>query len=522
MAVGALVATAAIIAIRAPEARTQTDTPPLDLTAPVEARNCTPCHPVIGAARTPGIIFTHAAHLMIECSACHFTNAHEDGRTSTPPMSACFSCHGLEHGPVGRLASGECRDCHTKDFDLRPRDHVKDWKGAPHARSSKSSGVNRCLMCHDAPADCDACHVAEGVEVGPMPTMYLPVVPVRQDLPSVLIDVDAGTSMGQCAFCHPRINGYASDRLIFTHDDHLKRAYRCTVCHERFPHRPDGTTDRNTMQACYRCHGLVHAANGQVAPEDCDACHPKDFELMPADHTVPFRVGKHRDRASKDASYCSMCHRSGFCVKCHNGGVKLADGRVSAKVIPADHRTVHWMPTHGERFLKQEGLCGVCHDSPSCQRCHQTSMPHPANWLAAHGKMNGSLPKDCKVCHQDRESCQECHHKGVRSTELIARNCVGCHPEMRTVPPTRIKNAGLAEHAVHFDVAKKKGKPYVCDDCHIGFGKAMRVQVTSPLSGPHDLRACYDCHGALDINNIIIAPYRGSELCRRCHTDLNI
>ncbi|MEN6429710.1 MAG: hypothetical protein ABFC80_02550, partial [Coriobacteriales bacterium] len=77
------------------------------------------------------------------------------------------------------------------------------------------------------------------------------------------------------------------------------------------------------------------------------------------------------------------------------------------------------------------------------------------------------------------------------------------------------------EHAVHFDVAEKKGEPYVCDDCHIGFG-TTHIQVQNAVSGPHDLRLCYDCHGRLDINNMLIAPYTGAELCRRCHVDLNL
>ena len=148
-------------------------------------------------------------------------------------------------------------------------------------------------------------------------------------------------------------------------------------------------------------------------------------------------------------------------------------------------------------------------------------MPHPTDWLAAHAANKNLSGPDCRVCHKERESCQDCHHATVRSTELIAANCVKCHPEMKLEPATKIKIAGLAEHAVHFNVAKKKGKPYVCDDCHIGFG-STGVMVDSPLTGPHDMRACYDCHGELGINNVLIAPWPGSELCRRCHTDLNL
>ena len=37
----------------------------------------------------------------------------------------------------------------------------------------------------------------------------------------------------------------------------------------------------------------------------------------------------------------------------------------------------------------------------------------------------------------------------------------------------------------------------------------------------HDLRLCYDCHGALDVNNVQIAPYPGNTLCYRCHQNRN-
>lgn len=43
----------------------------------------------------------------------------------------------------------------------------------------------------------------------------------------------------------------------------------------------------------------------------------------------------------------------------------------------------------------------------------------------------------------------------------------------------------------------------------------------NPATGPHDMRVCYECHGALDYLNVLIAPYSGAELCLRCHTDLN-
>jgi len=61
----------------------------------------------------------------------------------------------------------------------------------------------------------------------------------------------------------------------------------------------------------------------------------------------------------------------------------------------------------------------------------------------------------------------------------------------------------------------------VCADCHVGFTQA-RVLQPSVQTQAHDLRICYDCHGSLGPDGILIAPWPGKELCRRCHEDLNI
>jgi hypothetical protein len=55
-----------------------------------------------------------------------------------------------------------------------------------------------------------------------------------------------------------------------------------------------------------------------------------------------------------------------------------------------------------------------------------------------------------------------------------------------------------------------------------GFNAVQAAGARSQLNKGHDLSSCYDCHGALDYRNVLIAAYPGSELCRRCHSDLNI
>ncbi|MDZ4166695.1 MAG: hypothetical protein U1E08_03245 [Coriobacteriia bacterium] len=512
-------AAAVVVVLAYPRGAASAESRTITVSAPASTASCMYCHPTLGGSDRGDLVFDHATHIVAQCAACHYGPAHAGGASPTPPMDSCFTCHDLRHGPQGLLASGECRSCHPEPAPLRPATHVEDWRDEPHALAS-DEGVNRCMMCHDAPTDCDSCHSDEGVDVGPMPAMYLSTVPQISAEPTVTIDPDGPVTMAQCTYCHSDIDDFDVDGLVFGHGAHLERAYRCESCHPVFPHGPDGT-QRIEMRSCYRCHSLVHDGHGEVASGECEKCHTEDFELIPPDHTLEFLTGEHREPALEDAAYCSQCHTSESCVPCHNGGVEMADGTESLPVVPADHRKPQWASEHGGLYLAQDGLCAVCHEPASCQTCHLTTMPHPGTWMTEHAKMNGSLTNDCRVCHTDREFCQDCHHDSVRSVALIPENCVECHEEMRTEPATAIKVAGLAEHAVHFIVEEKKGEPYYCDDCHIGFGSGG-IHVVNAATGPHDMRICYECHGALDYQNILIAPYRGSELCLRCHTDLNI
>ncbi|MDA3935316.1 MAG: hypothetical protein PF636_00425 [Actinomycetota bacterium] len=494
---------------------------PLDLTGDVEAGACAPCHLQIGATDTPGIMFSHGNHLVVSCDACHYRAAHEAGVTFTPTMESCFNCHGIAHGPEGELATAECADCHTPAFNLRPRTHGEDWAQEPHAARARAD-TNQCALCHNAPTDCDECHQELGLDVGPMPNVYLGILPDKLERPSVMVYPDRPTSMGQCLYCHPDIDDFLPGVVIFEHATHFEENFQCTVCHPQFGHGIEQVR-RPDMLSCYRCHGLTHSAQGEVATEDCLACHPEEFELKPDDHTLAFEMGEHKERATREPVYCSMCHKPEMCVECHAGKREMPDGSAPRKIVPEDHMDGKWIGDHGPLFLAQEGACGSCHDAASCTRCHKTVMPHPADWLSDHTPDPGIGREDCNVCHTNRDRCQQCHHDQVKRAELVRENCVPCHDIMAQEPATEIGHKGFAEHAVHFDVAEKtsNGRPYRCDDCHVSFGSSSVADKAEAQQG-HDLRLCYTCHGALDVENRLIAPYRGADLCRQCHKDINI
>lgn len=496
----------------------------LDLNAPVETgTQCMPCHATIAGAKSPGHIFQHGSHMTLSCDACHWAPPHSGGVTVLPSMQACFNCHGLMHGSV-QIARSDCSECHTAPrAQLVPADHVAGYAGKPHAIDS-AADANRCLMCHTAES-CDACHVKQKVNTPPTQPEYRPLLPDKPRRPAIRVMPTGTVTMGQCVSCHPDLDRYIPGRVIFAHATHLQKAFACKDCHRSFAHGPDSTA-RPDMPACYQCHGLTHARLGLVATEKCADCHPKSFVLRPADHTAAFVAKTHKDAANVSPEQCAMCHAADFCTSCHQGKPKAPGGPARPQVIPAGHRVPAFRTTHGKDFLKQKGACGSCHVSATCERCHTTPMPHPADWTSAHPLAKDLNAQDCKVCHLNRQTCEECHHRNLRGTDLTLANCVKCHPVMATRPATKIKPSGLAEHAVHFDVAlpSKKGKPYKCEECHVGFGfVAVRAAgVNAPASGGHDLRSCYECHGALDINNTQKAPWPGNSLCLRCHSDLNL
>lgn len=496
------------------------DEPVIDTASTIDQTQCAPCHLDLGDVQVPGLIYSHGNHLLVSCDACHSRLPHKNGRTERIPMEVCFACHGVQHGPQGELATSECRQCHTKSFKLRPKGHSKSWPKKPHADAAKRSGVNSCLMCHEAPKDCNECHEKLDLGLPPIPDEYHSVFTPRPKDPSVKIFPDGPVSMSQCVYCHQDLDAITPGRLIFAHAAHIQRNYRCEACHPTFAHQETGTRIPD-MQSCYRCHGLQHNGQGQVASEECDKCHPKQFDLKPLNHTTAFVRGEHKEMASKDLAYCSMCHPSKFCVDCH-AGKKVSANAPGKPVIPKDHYKSDWRSKHGGLFLAGQGACGSCHDDASCKKCHKTPMPHPPGWQKDHRPKGDITSEDCNVCHTDRRECQNCHHAEVKAADLIEENCVPCHDIMRYKPATKIKHKGFSEHAVHFDVVKKgKDRPYRCYECHVDFGGSAAAEQLELQQG-HDLRLCYECHGALDPLNNLIAPYPGKALCVRCHDDLGV
>jgi len=208
--------------------------------------SCGTCH---GAGDSPGGypavesagIFSHGKHAAnaVVCAACH---AGVEGSGSAaedflPEMKQCFECH------VSKGLAVACRACHTEKENLRPSDHVPDWRhthprsaalapescdichrerisckkchggdnltdGSPHALSYRFSHgpdarmqATDCNSCHRSQAFCSECHSAHGVK------------PLSHQLPNWNYGEhsrEAERHLDQCIMCHPESEAAAA------------------------------------------------------------------------------------------------------------------------------------------------------------------------------------------------------------------------------------------------------------------------------------------------------------------------
>lgn len=212
-----------------------------------------------------------------------------------------------------------------------------------------------------------------------------------------------------------------SDEVVFSHEVHVtKYAVACTECHgDIAASKAVPASARVTMDRCISCH---KKANRQ---DECAVCHSEvRADVAPPTHLQnwPKRHGKvmHME-GDADAARCTLCHvQQRDCVACHQAEP------------PADHTNYWRQRGHGISVRIDRGRCATCHQTDSCDRCHQENAPrnHIASW-------GSPLDKHCLSCHTplSQESCVACH-KSTPSHLLAApmppdhtpgMNCRQCH-----------------------------------------------------------------------------------------------
>ncbi len=320
-----------------------------------------------------------------------------------------------------------------------------------------------------------------------------------------VLELTGPVYLSKCTPCHRNLDAWKNPGLIFNHPVHLERGFECKACHLVFAHQPGGKIVKPPMEVCYECHSLRHSENGLVASEECDFCHPSDFNLKPANHTNEFEASEHKERAKKDLKYCLMCHkRKTFCAPCHTSK--------NAKTEP--HKSPAWEQAHGKQDLQELQACNICHNDEFCTECHKTPMPHPVLWVGDHnmgfkqisrGEFE-TLKDDCNICHKDRSYCQNCHHK-FENNLLLQENCDSCHEEYK-MPFVTIARKGFKIHKAHFHLTQTA--PYECEKCHSLLPEFPKG------TGCFPFEVCFQCHGVRK-DDKLVAKWYGEDLCYFCH-----
>jgi hypothetical protein len=329
---------------------------------PLIAITCTDCHASISDTRTPGINFSHGAHMTYACTSCHPRFPHFAGVTERPTMAVCFDCHGLRHGPQGTVAAAACGTCHVKPRSaLRPASHVGNWRGAGHVAAGATQLSTLCLRCHTK-AQCDACHLRTKVS--------------WETTQALIYNPGDG-----CLACHgsdlPRLARPVTASML---DSSAHRGIACTSCHPDFRY-----DDRKGVTSLWK-------VNAGLA---CTACHEDETKAWKASvHAAKLLSGGDPNGGAT----CAGCHgghdiervkTQAAQARLHAAGQQMCVGSCHAHDSAWASYGDWW---HGAAY-KRGAL-----DAPACWDCHGfhdvLALKDPQSPTSAE-----LLPKTCGTCH---------------------------------------------------------------------------------------------------------------------------
>jgi len=306
------------------------------------------------------------------------------------------------------------------------------WMVGLNGTSSKWFCTRPCHIVHDdntlaydasshTEVACVACHEPVNAGVHEFTLLKIEVAPdaidtIRQtfELP-MNADNHIAIQMGDdfCTQCHDLGNRKITPAkgILIDHDAHTEKQVTCTTCHNRVAHPEEDITlvlenDRKhdnwmTMDACFRCHGLERDSD---APGACTACHPTDFELVPASHEAT-------------GWYSAKGDSSGHAEAAKEESASVAEAEELFKEARAEYPEVEEKAA-GPILGPSSGVnsCYTCHQPSFCTACHGMPIPHPAEFKKSHAETGYKQPAPCKRCHApaaktNSASCNACHHK---------------------------------------------------------------------------------------------------------------
>lgn len=326
----------------------------IDPNGGVYEENCQgQCHGTIwGPTKMASAInFSHGYHAVYQCSSCHGTQfVHNRNGTIKPDMKLCWSCHGLQHGPQGEMATGTCTACHKlpvgKTRPPKPAWHTAGWAGKPHAGPGESQLRTRCMMCHTGQF-CTTCHQKKGITWQPkdgiwaydsgngcqqchaLSTLRKAVGQVKAGVTTPLeksfqvtgLDTSAHGSLA-CGQCHPDFTYSKTPNPTLTRVWNINSALACQSCHQHDKEKDvylksvhgqlllQGDVRTATCASCHGGHDIqklnnpaaVNALHGK-AEQVCADCHEKEYASYD-----DYYHGAAYKKGAEDAPACWDCH----------------------------------------------------------------------------------------------------------------------------------------------------------------------------------------------------------------------
>jgi hypothetical protein len=358
---------------------------------------------------------------------------------------------------------------------------------------------------------------------------------------------DAQISPGALSRAHAKLEG--STRCLDCHDPEEGVApVKCLACHKPLQERVSagkGLHARPEYRDCKTCHVEHQGVDYELVW--WGKAGKKAFDHVQAGHAL---AGKHQ------ALSCEQCHKTRSylgnvtaCASCHKDEHR---GQFADRACSSCHTEQAWKPAPGFDHAKTAWPLTGRHAPVSCEKCHTTRRPDPANAVVTYRVFRAVAGKDCASCHQDTHkgrlgtNCSSCHSTGSwrgsvatagfnhakTAYPLTGRHagvsCEKCHLPGR---PVRLKHDRCTDcHTdVHAGSLAKRADGGHCESCHDvnGFRPARyaledHAKTAYPLAGGHLAVACDQCHrpGVSRAGKATTVPLHfASTRCADCHKD---
>lgn len=324
----------------------------------------------------------------------------------------------------------------------------------------------------------------------------------------------------KCTQCHKSLDRVDYPNVKIPHNVHLDKGIQCQSCHNEYPHEP-GKINKPSMATCFNCHGSTHGKQGKVAPTACNVCHPKNFNLMPADHKTPWQKWKTK-------TDCIFCHEQKFCTKCHDSEEQAVKARMkftppttaisafSGETIKIDDpvKMNNCSPCHNNWDRTEYPLVRFYHTKHfekgiKCAVCH-TEFPH----------------KDGKIERPEMKACMSCHGTDHnKQGEVASSECLKCHKPNFNQKPASHDNKWVRQEPFNHTAEAKKDRGYClschqesfCDSCH-GMKPLPHNSDWKQVHGKKVVGLWTEKDKTTDPKDLVCARcHEATQFCASCH-----